>query len=44
MTATIPQLRAFTATVDAGSFTGAAAALGVGQSAVSHAVAGLERE
>ncbi|MEK6311093.1 MAG: LysR family transcriptional regulator [Curtobacterium sp.] len=44
MTVSIPQLRAFTATVDAGSFTGAAAALGVGQSAVSHAVAGLERE
>ncbi|MFS0731500.1 LysR family transcriptional regulator [Curtobacterium sp. 1P10AnD] len=44
MAVTIPQLRAFTATVDAGSFTGAAAALGVGQSAVSHAVAGLERE
>ncbi len=44
MAVSIPQLRAFTATVDAGSFTGAAAALGVGQSAVSHAVAGLERE
>ncbi|WP_416393132.1 MULTISPECIES: LysR family transcriptional regulator [unclassified Curtobacterium] len=44
MTVSFPQLRAFVATVDAGSFTGAAAALGVGQSAVSHAVAGLERE
>ncbi len=44
MTLSVPQLRAFVATVDAGSFTGAAAALGVGQSAVSHAVAGLERE
>ncbi len=44
MTVSIPQLRAFAATVDSGSFTGAAAALGVGQSAVSHAVAGLERE
>ncbi len=40
----IQQLRAFVATVDAGSFTGGASALGVGQSAVSHAVAGLERE
>ncbi|WIE75099.1 LysR family transcriptional regulator [Curtobacterium sp. MCSS17_007] len=44
MTLSIPQLRAFVATVDAGSFTSAATALGVGQSAVSHAVAGLERE
>lgn len=44
MTVSIPQLRAFTATVDAGSFTGAAAVLGIGQSAVSHSVAGLERE
>lgn len=44
MTVSIPQLRAFAATVDAGSFTAAAATLHVGQSAVSHAVAGLERE
>ncbi|QCR44337.1 LysR family transcriptional regulator [Curtobacterium sp. SGAir0471] len=44
MSLSIQQLRAFVATVDAGSFTGGASALGVGQSAVSHAVAGLERE
>ncbi|PYY35584.1 LysR family transcriptional regulator [Curtobacterium sp. MCPF17_046] len=44
MTVSLPQLRAFVATVDAGSFTAAALVLGVGQSAVSHAVAGLERE
>jgi DNA-binding transcriptional LysR family regulator len=44
MGVSVPQLRAFVATVDAGSFTSAASALGVGQSAVSHAVAGLERE
>ncbi|PZF64606.1 LysR family transcriptional regulator [Curtobacterium sp. MCPF17_047] len=44
MTVSLPQLRAFVATVDAGSFTTAAVVLGVGQSAVSHAVAGLERE
>ncbi len=44
MVLSIQQLRAFVATVDAGSFTGGASALGVGQSAVSHAVAGLERE
>jgi len=44
MTVSVPQLRAFVATVDAGSFTGAASTLGVGQSAVSHALAGLERE
>ncbi|UBQ01967.1 LysR family transcriptional regulator [Curtobacterium sp. TXMA1] len=44
MALSIQQLRAFVATVDAGSFTGGATALGVGQSAVSHAVAGLERE
>ncbi|MDM7890599.1 LysR family transcriptional regulator [Curtobacterium caseinilyticum] len=44
MPLSIAQLRAFVAAADAGSFTGAAVALGVGQSAVSHAVAGLERE
>lgn len=44
MAVSVPQLRAFVATVEAGSFTGAAATLGIGQSAVSHAVAGLERE
>lgn len=44
MGVSVPQLRAFVATVDAGSFTSAATALGVGQSAVSHAVAGFERE
>jgi DNA-binding transcriptional LysR family regulator len=44
MGVSVPQLRAFVATVDAGSFTSAATVLGVGQSAVSHAVAGLERE
>ena len=43
MNITIAQLRALVATVDRGSFTAAASALGVGQSAVSHAVAGLER-
>ncbi|MBT2501532.1 LysR family transcriptional regulator [Curtobacterium sp. ISL-83] len=44
MNITVAQLRALVATVDHGSFTAAAAAIGVGQSAVSHAVAGLERE
>ncbi|WP_144765768.1 LysR family transcriptional regulator [Curtobacterium sp. 9128] len=44
MNITVAQLRALVATTDRGSFTLAAAALGVGQSAVSHAVAGLERE
>lgn len=44
MTVTIAQLRALVTTVDSGSFTAAARVLGVGQSAVSHAVAGLERE
>ncbi|MBF4583312.1 LysR family transcriptional regulator [Curtobacterium sp. VKM Ac-2865] len=44
MNLTIAQLRALVATVDRGSFTAAAAALGVGQSAVSHAVSALERE
>lgn len=44
MTVNIPQLRAFLAVVDAGGFSAAAAELGVSQSAVSHAVASLERE
>ncbi|SBN64583.1 DNA-binding transcriptional regulator, LysR family [Curtobacterium sp. 9128] len=44
MNITLAQLRALVATVDRGSFTLAAATLGIGQSAVSHAVAGLERE
>jgi DNA-binding transcriptional LysR family regulator len=38
------QLRAFLAVVDAGGFSAAAAELGLSQSAVSHAVASLERE
>lgn len=44
MSPTIPQLRALIAVVDEGSFTGAAAALGISQSAVSHAIAGFERD
>ena len=44
MAVSIPQLRAFAAAASSGSFTGAASTLGIGQSAVSHAVAGLERE
>jgi DNA-binding transcriptional LysR family regulator len=39
----IAQLRAFVAVVDEGGFGSAAAALGITQSAVSHAVAALER-
>jgi DNA-binding transcriptional LysR family regulator len=39
----IPQLRAFVAVVDSGGFGTAADRLGVSQSAVSHAVAALER-
>jgi DNA-binding transcriptional LysR family regulator len=39
----IPQLRAFVAVVDAGGFGAAADRLGISQSAVSHAVAALER-
>ncbi|WP_455712314.1 LysR family transcriptional regulator [Streptomyces avermitilis] len=39
----LPQLRAFVAVVDAGGFGTAAADLGLSQSAVSHAVASLER-
>ncbi|WP_055564448.1 LysR family transcriptional regulator [Streptomyces atriruber] len=44
MTVNLPQLRAFVAVVDAGGFGAAADELGVSQSAVSHAVASLERE
>ncbi|GFE20770.1 MULTISPECIES: LysR family transcriptional regulator [Streptomyces] len=44
MTLNLPQLRAFLAVVDAGGFSAAAAELGMSQSAVSHAVASLERE
>lgn len=40
----LPQLRAFLAVVDAGGFSAAAVELGMTQSAVSHAVASLERE
>lgn len=43
MTIGIPQIRAFVAVVDTSSFSGAAAQLGISQSAVSHAVAALER-
>lgn len=43
MTVNIPQLRAFLAVVEAGGFSAAAAELGMSQSAVSHAVASLER-
>ncbi|MET7916420.1 LysR family transcriptional regulator [Streptomyces avermitilis] len=39
----LPQLRAFVAVVDAGGFGTAAADLGLSQSAISHAVASLER-
>lgn len=44
MTLTVQQLRALVAVVDRGSFTSASHELGVSQSAVSHAIAGLERE
>jgi len=44
MALTLPQLRALVTVVDSGSFTGAADRLGLSQSAVSHAVAGLEKE
>jgi len=40
----LPQLRALLAVADQGSFTAAAGSLGLTQSAVSHAVASLERE
>ncbi|MDL9980896.1 LysR family transcriptional regulator [Microbacterium sp. ASV49] len=44
MGVTLPQLRALVTVVEAVSFTDAAIRLGVSQSAVSHAVSGLERE
>ncbi|MFE7015520.1 LysR family transcriptional regulator [Streptomyces sp. NPDC057651] len=44
MTVNLSQLRAFLTVVDAGGFSAAAAELGLSQSAVSHAVASLERE
>ncbi|MFD5396036.1 LysR family transcriptional regulator [Streptomyces sp. NPDC127097] len=44
MTLNLPQLRAFLAVIDAGGFSAAADELGMSQSAVSHAVASLERE
>ncbi|MEU5951061.1 LysR family transcriptional regulator [Streptomyces sp. NPDC047525] len=44
MTVNLPQLRAFLAVVEAGGFSAAAVELGMSQSAVSHAVASLERE
>jgi DNA-binding transcriptional LysR family regulator len=40
----LAQLRALVAVADQASFTGAAAALGLTQSAVSHTVASLEKE
>lgn len=43
MNITLSQLRALAAVVDEGSFTDAAARLSMSQSAVSHAIAGLER-
>ncbi|MEV4312743.1 LysR substrate-binding domain-containing protein [Actinocrispum sp. NPDC049592] len=43
MTINLPQLRAFLAVVDEGGFGAAAPALGISQSAVSHAVAALEK-
>ena len=44
MTVNLPQLRAFLAVVGTGGFSAAADELGMSQSAVSHAVAALERE
>lgn len=44
MTVNLPQLKAFLAVVEAGGFSAAADELGMSQSAVSHAVASLERE
>ncbi|WP_295011745.1 LysR family transcriptional regulator [uncultured Microbacterium sp.] len=44
MALTLAQLRALTSVAECGSFTVAAERLGISQSAVSHAVAGLERE
>ncbi|CAM3325737.1 LysR family transcriptional regulator [Kibdelosporangium persicum] len=43
MTVNLAQLRAFLAVVDEGGFSAAAPALGISQSAVSHAIAALER-
>ncbi|WP_052488895.1 LysR family transcriptional regulator [Streptomyces sp. 150FB] len=43
MAVNLPQLRALVAVVDAGGFGAAAPGLGLSQSAVSHAVASLER-
>lgn len=43
MSVTVAQLRALVTVVDRGSFTDAAAELGVGQSAISHSVTGLEK-
>jgi DNA-binding transcriptional LysR family regulator len=43
MTINLAQLRAFLAVVDEGGFSAAGPALGISQSAVSHAVAALER-
>lgn len=43
MSINLPQLRAFVAVVDEGGFGAAAAALGITQSAVSHALAAFER-
>ncbi|QFZ18964.1 LysR family transcriptional regulator [Saccharothrix syringae] len=43
MTIGIPQVRAFVAVADAASFSAAAERLGISQSAVSHAIAALER-
>jgi DNA-binding transcriptional LysR family regulator len=43
MDAEVRQLRALLAVVDAGTFTGAADALGVSQASVSRTVAALER-
>lgn len=44
MSLTVQQLRALVAVIDRGSFTLAASDLGVSQSAVSHALASMERE
>jgi len=44
MAITLPQLRALVTVVDRASFTDAATQLGISQSAVSHAVSGLEKE
>ncbi len=44
MSLTVQQLRSLVAVIDKGSFTLAASDLGVSQSAVSHAIASMERE